>query len=416
MNVIFLLFMSACISMSSYAQESIKELNLRQAEETGLRNNPGLKRAALLMESVKNRFWSSVSLPKPEVNFSYEYIPRGSGLSASGEKTLEIFQRSEFPLIYFLRGSASNKKSMAANLRYLKTKRSVKKQIHTSYYKLLVKKYQVVYARDNAEISADFLKKAKIRKETGEGTNLEMLTASVQLTESQNNLISAENEVNYALSELCFALGISRGSIDSSVVLHDSLIFKDYEVNIDDYRSMLATGNTDIQLAHVYSEIAEKEVDMAWASLLPDLQFGYLSQSIGGNNNYYGVSFGVSVPLWFMFEQRGKIMEASTDYRAIQQEMHSVKNEVSIQFEQAFSEFTVNRSQVVLYRESLLPQAEEVYRTAMSSFSAGESSFLEYLQAKQLLNSVRINYLESLYRYLISVCTIEEITGGNIVH
>lgn len=416
MKVIFLLFITACISISSYAQDYIKELNLHQAEETGLRNNPELKRAALLIESAKNRFWSSISLPKPEVNFSVEYIPRGRGLSVSGEKTLEITQHTEFPLIYFLRGSAANRESMAANLQFIKTKGSVKKQIHTSYYKLLVKKYQVVYARDNTAISGDFFKKAKIRKETGEGTNLEMLTASVQFTESQNNLLSAENEFNYALSELCFALGIRRGSIDTSVILNDSLIFKDYSVDAEDYRSMLASGNTDIQLAGVYSEIAGKKVDLAWASLLPDLQIGYLRQSIEGNNSFYGVSFGVSVPLWFMFEQRGKINEAYTDYQAVQQEMLTVKNQVYIQFEQALSEFMVNKRQVVLYRESLLPQAVEVYRSALSSYSSGESSFLEYLQAKQLLNSVRIHYLDSLFRYLLSVCTIEEITGGNIVH
>jgi outer membrane protein TolC len=69
---------------------------------------------------------------------------------------------------------------------------------------------------------------------------------------------------------------------------------------------------------------------------------------------------------------------------------------------------------VKLYVNDILPQAEEIYRTAIKSYDAGELTYLEYLQAKQTLISSRNNYINALFNHFQSVFKIEEMIGKNI--
>ena len=56
-----------------------------------------------------------------------------------------------------------------------------------------------------------------------------------------------------------------------------------------------------------------------------------------------------------------------------------------------------NKQQIKTYTDDILPQTEEVYRTAIKSYDAGELSYLEYMQVKQLVINARENYITALF-------------------
>ncbi|PIP78487.1 MAG: hypothetical protein COW85_03975, partial [Ignavibacteria bacterium CG22_combo_CG10-13_8_21_14_all_37_15] len=181
-NKLFVLFAIVLLPLCVYGQTEIKKLSLNEAIEIGLKNNPEVRSAIENISASKGRFWSGISLPQPEVGVSYEYAPVNSSLSNYSERTFEVSQSFEFPSNYFLKGSKFNKEEEIAVYELNLTERSVINQVKTSYYKVLAKQYQVKSAEENLLISEDFSKKAAIRQNVGEGTNLERLTAKVQYT------------------------------------------------------------------------------------------------------------------------------------------------------------------------------------------------------------------------------------------
>jgi outer membrane protein TolC len=70
---------------------------------------------------------------------------------------------------------------------------------------------------------------------------------------------------------------------------------------------------------------------------------------------------------------------------------------------------------VKLYLSDILPQAEEVYRSASASYDAGEITYLEYLQARQTLINAKSNYINVLFSYNLSIYTLEETVGQSLI-
>lgn len=412
---LFVLFATVLLSLCVYGQTDIKKLSLNEAIEIGLKNNPEIKSAMENISASKGRFWSGISLPQPEIGVSYEFTPVNSGLSSYGERTLEVSQSFEFLSNYFLKGSKFSKEEEIAVYKLNLTERSVISQVKIGYYKVLTKQYQVKSAEENLIISEDFFKKAEIRQNVGEGTNLERLTAKVQYTEARNNLEVAKNELTTAFAELNYSLGYGKQSYESELSLTDSLVFVDHEISLEQIYKSLEETNPQIKIAELNYGIASVEKGIAWSSLLPNFNLAYYKQARDGDNGFYGASFGISIPLWFMFDQRGKIQEASANQSITESELQLTKNETALKLKNSFIDHENNLKQVKLYMNEILPQAEEIYRTAIMSYDAGELTYLEYLQARQTLIGSKNNYINALFNHYQSVFRIEEIIGQNII-
>ncbi|MBI5727008.1 MAG: TolC family protein [Ignavibacteriales bacterium] len=416
MNKRIVLSIVVLLSLYNYAQVITTGLSISAAVALGLKNNPSIKKAQQAAYAAEGRYHSGISLPQPEFSFSYEYAPVSKSLSNYSEKSIGVSQSFDFPLSYFLRSKKLTKEQSIAARSLQITERNIIHEVKAHYYKVLVKQYQLQYANDYLSIAGDFLKKAEIRQNIGDGTNLERLTAKVQFTEAQNNLAVAKNELTIAQAELRYAIGYERKGTAADFVLTDSLYFSGSTIALGEVlENFNEAQNLQMQIAGLQTGIAAVEQSLAWSSVLPVFNLSYFRQSRDGNNGFYGASFGMSVPLWFMFEQKGKIEEANANFSAAGYEMQSIKTEMQLKLHDACTALDNNEKQVRLYISELLPQAAEIFTAAEKSYDAGELTYIEYMQAKQILISSRNNYINALYNYYLSVLTIEELTGLTII-
>lgn len=414
MRKLYALFIAVLLQLCVYAQTEIIRLNLKDAVSTGLQNNPAIKSARANILSSEGRYWSGISLPQPEIEITYDYAPVNRSLSNYSERSLAIKQSFEFPTIYFLKANKFSKEKNIALLKFKMSELYTISQIKTIYYKILAKQYQLNSAGENLKISDDFFKKAAVRQNLGEGTNLELLTAKVQFTEALNFLETAKNELAASFAELNFVLGSGEYGNATKYELTDSLVFTDYNINENYLLKSLEETNPHIITAKLNQEVTSVDKNLAWSSLLPNISLAYSRQSRDGDNGFYGASFGLSLPLWFMFEQKGKIQEAEANQLISASELQLTKNEETLKLKNAFTEYKNTLRQAGFYATDILPQAEEIYRTANKSYDAGELSYLEYLQAKQTLVNSRNSYISSLFSYYQSIFRIEEIIGSDI--
>ncbi|MBV6421135.1 MAG: hypothetical protein DAHOPDDO_02404 [Ignavibacteriaceae bacterium] len=418
MNKIFILFISISLFLYGYAQDlnESNSITLTEAIEIGLKYNPVIKSAYENISAVEGKFWSGISLPSPEIGVSYEFVPLGSGLNNYEERTFGISQAFEFPTNYFLRGSISGDENDIAYLNFKQSEIQITRQIKTAYYNVLAKQKLLAIAKENLQIADDFSKKAEIRYNVGEGTNLERLTAKVQFTEAKNILALAQNELKSSFAELNYSLGYSRLS-DEKFILIDSLAFSKLDtLSFENLYHLSLSSNQQIKISELNVNALSTERTLAWSSLLPGFNISYFRQSLGSDNNYYGASLDISVPLWFLFDNRSQIQYASAKVNIAESELVSVKNEVYLNLTNAYNDYSNNLQQVSLYQEHILPQAEEVYRSASASYDAGEITYIEYLQARQTIISSEKNYTEALLNYYRSIFSLEEIVGQKLLN
>ncbi|GIV46170.1 MAG: transporter [Ignavibacterium sp.] len=414
MNKYFLLFVFSLSILRLNGQTKKYNLSLNDAIDIALKQNPELIASRENIIGAKGRFWSGISLPSPEISVRYEWTPKDKSLKSFSERTQEVNQSFEFPTNYFLKGSKLNIEEDIAYYRFKQTEVIITSQIKSAYYNVLAKEEQLKTAEENLSIAEDFFKKAEIRYNVGEGTNLERLTAKVQFTEAKNNLEVVRNELKTAIAELNFALGYGRQS-EEIFTLKDSLAFNEYKFSLDELFSLSSYANQKIKIAELNLSSSLIDKKLAWSSILPGFNLSYFKQTRDGDNGYYGASFGISVPLWFMFQQRGQIQEASANVNISESELQLVKNEVYLRLKSAFNDYENDLKQVKLYLNDILPQSDEIFRVATKSYDAGEITYLEYLQAKQTLITSKNNYIKALLKYYLSLFTLEETVGQSLL-
>jgi cobalt-zinc-cadmium efflux system outer membrane protein len=326
------------------------------------------------------------------------------------ERTIELSQSFEFPTNYFLYGTSSSKsKNIASHENQLSTL-NVRSKIKAAYYKLVWAIDQQQIEQENLALAEEFTNKAEIRLNVGEGTHLESLTAKVEYTEALNNLEKQKNLVLEANAELNYTLGNSQRVI-TVYKPTDSLNYEELGIDVQNLIDNSSTNNPEILISELSADKASVDKTLAWSGLLPSFRLAYAKQTLEGNNNYYGASFGISIPVWFLFEQRGKIQEASAQANISEYELEQTRSRVLVKIRKAYTQFTNEQKQVRLYRLNLLPQSEEIYSTAYKSYEAGEITYIEFLQAKQILTNTKSNYLQSLLNYNLAIIDLELAAG-----
>jgi cobalt-zinc-cadmium efflux system outer membrane protein len=386
-------------------------ISLEQAMQQALQSNPELQQARQERRAAAGRFWSGISLPQPELSYAYEYMPRGKSLNSFGERTLELAQEVEFPATYLLRGRLLQNETGIAAAAYRSKALGVIAEVQRWYWEVKAREAQLAIAHFNLALAEEFSRKAAIRHQAGEGSWLEKMTAEVQRTQAQNSVESARNDRSSALIRLFLLLG-RRGEAPNNCVLTDTLTFQPRALSLAELEQATLRRNPEVDLAERLVRTLRNKKALSFTSLLPGFKLAWSQQALeGGRNDYYGVAFGASLPLWFLFDQRGRIQEAAADLRSGEYEQMAIHNAVLSRLRTAWLDYANQERQVRLYQAELLPQAEEVYRTATVSYDAGEIGYLELLQSRQTLAAVKGGYIEALLGYHQAAIQLTELAG-----
>lgn len=409
MKYIYILLFAIILYLPAISQEH-KNLTLNAAIEMAMKNNLQLKILDSEINAEKGKTKSSLAIPKTQIGFENQWIP-SSDESKSSEKTFSISQSFEFPTNYFLKGDLGTKNELLVSSRYNSYKQTLISKVKKAFYKVLVKNALISNAKENFKISEDFFKKAEIRQNVGEGTELEKLTAKVQMNQSKISIDIYQNELTTAITELKFLLGCTNEKCEFEFV--DTLSYTEVNPEFKDLYNYIESNNPEIKAAQIKTEIANIEKNLAWSTLLPDLSFSYYNQSREGGN-YYGYSAGINLPIWFMFEQTGKVQTAESNIEISNTEMQFIKSGLFLNLQSEITEFENNKKQVKQYKDEIIPQTEEIFQTADKSYSAGDITYLEYLNAKQTYITSQNNYFYILFEYYNSIFDIEEIVGKSL--
>jgi outer membrane protein TolC len=389
-------------------------LSLDSAIQIGLHNNPEIKSYFEKINVSRGRFWSALSPAPVDFSMTHDYVPAGQKLSKYGEKTIGVSQSVEFPTNYFLRGSKYSIEKDIAENEFALVRLSVVSEVKKAYFNVLALQKQIEIARENCTIADNFVKKAEVRFSVGEGTNLERLTAKVNHSEALSTIEIQKNHLVAAFAELNFALGFGKGE-SKAYHLTDTLAFITFEFTIGNLLDEAAAVNPQLKAAALRVDSYSAEKSLAWSSLLPNFNIAYFNKQIRDDaRGYYGASFGIGIPLWFMLDQRGRIKEASANVSAAKSELQTAYNAVHAKTQAAFAEFRHEEKQVQLYIKDILPQAEEVFRIAEKSYAAGEITYIEFLQAQQTLINSSGSYADALLSYNLSIVAIEEAIGKTL--
>jgi heavy metal efflux system protein len=404
-NIALLAFLIFMISIgSSYSQR----LSIDEVVRIAIENNQEIKSAKLNIEKEEAVKLKSFNIPRPELFMEYEGI-KGS-LKNFESRKIGIAQEFEFPTSYFLRADVQGSQVNIAKQELNKRAYNIKYEVQNAYLRLLLSYKLLEIAKENLRIYNDFLFVAEKKYDAGSTSNLEVLGAKVNKIKFENQVKNFESEISVAKSELRKLMGVAYFDIEPT----DELNFKELVLLKDEIMRAALINNPDLKIINYQKEKFSNKISLSRSELLPNLSLKYFRQKIGNDGDFWGVEFGVGIPLWFWWEPTGNIKEANYELEIAVSNEVSTKKSIENDVNQTFEEYENSLRQTRFFNDEALREVNEVLRQAKISYEEGAIDYVEYLQALQIVYETRTQYLNAVYNYNKSIIKLENLIAGEL--
>ena len=429
----FILLINIGLLLNNYgfSQELI---NLEKALSMTLKENVDVKIKTNELDQIRNyeKVGALGALPRIILN--------GSVSSSNGNSSLE-FATENFPAI---ENARSESKSINGNvgisynvfngLGSIYTYQKLKKQRNLKSVELLIQIEQVLlktakeyfdiaYLQENYKIVKELLvvskeryNRIKVLNEFGNASNLDLLSAEIDLNNDSINLMNVEFELLDAKNQLNITLNRD--------LIYDFVVEDKVEINrnltYSDLNRETQNNNNNILLGQYVLDASKKDKKINTLSILPKIdisaQYGYskiesntnivLDQSTLGLTNFINFS-------WDIFDAlaKNKITKNSKiQIESNKLELSAIKKEIQQQFDASYKLYQNNINLIDLRKKNLLT-SEKFFAISKEQFYLGQLSSNDFRQA-QIDLSISKNILnQTLYNAKIAELNLYRLSG-----
>jgi cobalt-zinc-cadmium resistance protein CzcA len=334
--------------------------------------------------------------------------------SVNIDNNYTITQTIPFPTVLASQLKLGEAQTDGARLNLAITKNELIYQVRNIYLQLcyLTAFHQLLLSQDS--LFNGFARASSLRYQTGEANLLEKTTAESQLMEIKNQLRLNESNFEIYQTQLQILLN-SPEEITPSEPLQ--------KLSFEDSSSLMQ--NPSLAFSKQQLNISQRLKKVEQNRFLPDITIGYFTQSLigyqqigndevyfGRNKKFTGFEVGLSIPVLF-WAQAGRSKAAYFNEEAARKKYDYTNASLKGQLKQAQLELAKNYISLDYYETSALKNASFILQQAQKSYHGGDIGYLEYLQALKNVQSIRANYLLSLYQFDQSVIHLKYLTGEN---
>ncbi|MBN8586668.1 MAG: TolC family protein [Ignavibacteria bacterium] len=408
MKLLKLLFLAFLILEINEHSVYSQKFSMNEVVKIAIENNQEIKTAKLNIKKEEAIKLKSFNIPRPELFIEFEGI-KGNIKNFESRK-IGILQEMEFPTNYFLRNDVQSSQVEISRQELNKLAINLKNEVENAYLSLILNIKMLETARENLKIYDDFLFTAERKYDAGATSNLEVLGAKVNKIKFENEIKNIESEIIKARSELKKLTNVTYFNF----VPTDELIFREIILNKEEIKKAALSNNPDLKINKYQREKFSNKLSLTRSELLPKFSFKYYTQKIGNDAGFWGVEFGLGVPLWFWWEETGNIKEAGYELDIASNEEINIKRTIENDVNRTFEEFENGLRESLFFHTEAMPETDEILRQAKISYIEGAIDYVEYLQALQIVYETRTQYLRSLFSYYASIYKLEKLIAGEI--
>lgn len=381
-------------------------MTLEQCVDSALVYSPSVAVAALEIERARVMKGTAFNPPMTEITLKQETTGGGGP-----ENGVYFGQQFDFPTLYVARHRSLQAQGDLAASRFDLLVRDIRKEVAAAYCSL---QYSKELLRLNSELGTvydEFCRLAEVRLKEGETSPLELLNA--RRVSEKNAMERQQEQQNYRqwqleLQRLTGCEGVEADNWDTELIVAEESSF--------DFAS---TARGTVALKEI--AVAEREYSVVKNELLPEIRIGATVQALiksfnpynverlpFGKGNFMGFEVGISVPLFFG-AQASRIKAADVDRKISLLNLETVENQVMSERTKLQSEIASEATRLKYYRETALPQAEEIRRIATVSYELGDIDYMEYISNLETAYTIYREYASSLNAYRQSMILLEAL-------
>jgi len=413
----------ASVKPSSYKR-------LRDFIVLALEHNPDIKASEETARSRVERIRQVTALPDPFLNMKILPEPVRT---AEGDNffILGVSQKLPVPEKLDRAGRAAFEETRVALQEWQATRLRVIADIKRAYFQLYVIDRSVDVTQANQDLMRGLIDVARSQVAVGRRSQDDVLRAQVELSNLEAELITLRQR---RISIVARLNEILDRQPQTEIETPDEFGIRDVDPAIDDLLKMAIDANPDLRRLQHQIERDRESLELAKLAYWPDFALGFewismqrrhgfrpppnpttgqrpiVSRMSEDGTDNWAITFGFSLPIWYD-KIEGGIEEATRRLASSRQQYRSVENRVEFAVEDALERVGSQQDLARLFRDTIIPQAEQTYRVSQASYTAGTSDFLYVIDNWRKWLVFTIQYYRSMGDLERSVADLEQALG-----
>ena len=385
------------LSTSAFAQNSQPQ-SLQMCIDKALRQNQNVQISNLEITGSQALVKTARDLPKTAIDAQYGRTQVFDG----NDVTLSVGQSFALPSFYKAQENLLKGNVLSAEKRAKLTKNQLIGEVKSVYFQILYTTQYIKLLQEQDSLYQSAFKAASVRYKTGETDLLEKVSFETRLREIQNRIQRTQADKQNLYQTLRFLMNTNEVfEIDDSLAPQKSLAISDLQLAANPYLGILKQQ----------SEVSRLQTNLEQQRLKPDVKIAVTNQSIERHYNQNFVQVGMNIPI-FTKAQQARITASKINEQVINQQYQYAESQLQSQLNSLKIQVEKSETSLKYYKESALPQADLISKTASKSYRAGEIEYVEFVQNITQAWQIKEMYLSELQNFNQLIVNIETLIGN----
>ncbi len=359
-----------------------------------LERSPEIERAYQRYRAAAARVPQVEALPDPSVSLGV-FLDEIETRTGAQQARIGVRQGIPWPGLLRARGDAASRMALARLEAFEGVRLRVRRQVIERASELAYLDAATAITRENLDLLASFEDVVRARYRVGTGSHPDLVRVQVSLGQLEDRLRQLRDMRPALVGEVNEVLHREADAPIGVIVMADA------DGALPEAADLIARAkerNADLRVLEQREREARARQEVARLESMPDFTLGvdYIitdeaqnpSVSESGDDPIM-LMLGISLPVW-LDKERARRQEALAQRLAVAGERASTEDRIAAQITRAHFATRDARRRIELYRDTLIPKAEESLRASLGAFRTGQASFLDLLDAERTLLEFQI--------------------------
>ena len=421
MKLRYLFFCSFFLTQLSRAGDDSPEqgpaeqatLTLEEATRAAVVNNAAIKAARAKWEMMKSRIPQEAAWEDPMAGVDLERFGTTQfGTYADAEWMLS----QKIPLAgkNRSRARAANADALATLQEFRRQQLDIVAKVRAAYFRLLNAAEQIEVNRRNDALLSQFLEITRAKYAVGTQTQSSVLIAETDLVRLQEDRRNLERDFSDAQSRLNVLMNRpARAPLGQPV----DVALRHHTFNPHRLEALALENRPELHRAENRIAAEQQRLQAAKRDWIPEPQVRVEARSYKGNNQAFqeydtGVFFNVPLGNWRKYSAQQR--EARSGIEMATQELENARAETLGLVRDALKKVATFRHHVDLFRDQLLPLAQQTVEASRAGYETDKASFLELIATQRTLRDSEATYHRHLADYRTALAELETVVGADL--
>ena len=405
------------IALAGESQDQ-RVLRLSDIIAQALEGNPEIQAARRKVEVARARAGQATYLEDPELNVEAWGIPLNRPLSFRSANPIVVGLRQKLPF-FGKRGLQSDMAGQEVKMaeEELRAKEiDIVAKIRSAYADVFMAAKTIEINQELLQLNRQLGATAENLYRVGKAPQQDVFKALLEQTDLLNKLTSAEKDRVTTQAKLNTLMN---RSITTPIGKPTEPGLSPLAPEYADLEKLAIEQRPELRALEANISKSEKAIELAQRNRkYPDFMVGiaYWVAPDQDPKHMYTPMVSLTIPFspWTRGRHDYEVEEALAEKQMAQSNLAAMKNMALLEVRENLAKAEAAGKSVSIYRDGLLPQAEQAFQSTVAAYQTGTVNFATLLDAQRTVRDVRLGYYKAIVEYEQSIADLERAVGKKL--